>query len=96
MFGLSKLGSKARASLGLVVSLGSTAYFTALTFAGGKVDFEAGDTQVVDTAVGNGLHNLWAGVKFIAPYVGSVAGVVLVIVGLFYLAKMKKAQNSAG
>lgn len=72
----------------LSLSAGALALYTsAITMSGGLVTYGSSDGDVINVAVGNTLTNLWAGLTFIAPYVGMAAGFVLVIGLVKYAAR---------
>lgn len=82
--------TKASALLGLWVALVTVG----LTYASGwLVTFDATDSAMADQSIWNGLTNLWAWVKFVAPYVWTFLGIWLVLGVIMYAVSRRKASS---
>jgi len=75
-----------------IVSVGILAPLTmAITYSWGLVTFEEADKWVLDKWVGNTISNLWAGFKFVLPYIWTFVGVSLVIWGVYFLVRRARS-----
>jgi hypothetical protein len=82
------LQTKASALVGIGIAL-VTVW---LTYASGwLVTFDATDNAMADQSIWNGLTNLWAWVKFVAPYVGTFLGIWPVVWLIMYAVSRRKA-----